>query len=73
MIATSVVYSFPPLVRAIVAVPAEAAGATDVLSKSLGSSTAVNVVRATFDAIEHMMNASSIAKNRGKTLDELWG
>ena len=56
-------------VRAIL----EAAGATDVLSKSLGSSTAVNVVRATFDAIEHTMNASSIAKNRGKTLDELWG
>ncbi len=56
-------------VRAIL----EAAGATDVLSKSLGSSTSVNVVRATFDAIEHMMNASTIAKNRGKTLDELWG
>ncbi|MGN0738622.1 MAG: 30S ribosomal protein S5 [Treponema sp.] len=56
-------------VRAIL----EAAGATDVLSKSLGSSTSVNVVRATFDAIAHMMNAGSIAKNRGKTLDELWG
>lgn len=56
-------------VRAIL----DAAGATDVLSKSLGSSTAENVVRATFDAIEHMMNAGSIAKNRGKTLDELWG
>ena len=56
-------------VRAIL----DAAGATDVLSKSLGSSTAENVVRATFNAIEHMMNAGSIAKNRGKTLDELWG
>lgn len=56
-------------VRAIL----DAAGATDVLSKSLGSSTAENVVRATFNAIENMMNASSIAKNRGKTLDELWG
>ncbi|MCI6799479.1 MAG: 30S ribosomal protein S5 [Treponema sp.] len=56
-------------VRAIL----EAAGATDVLSKSLGSSTSVNVVRATFDAIAHMMNAGSVAKNRGKTLDELWG
>ena len=56
-------------VRAIL----DAVGATDVLSKSLGSSTSVNVVRATFDAIEHMMNAGSIAKNRGKTLDELWG
>ena len=54
-------------VRAIL----EAAGATDVLSKSLGSSTSVNVVRATFDAIAHMMNAGSVAKNRGKTLDEL--
>ena len=56
-------------VRAIL----EAAGATDVLSKSLGGRTAMNVVRATFDAIEHMMNAGTIAKNRGKTLDELWG
>ena len=56
-------------VRAIL----EAAGATDVLSKSLGSSTSVNVVRATFDAIAHMMNAGSVAKNRGKTLAELWG
>ena len=56
-------------VRAIL----EAAGATDVLSKSLGSSTSVNVIRATFDAIAHMMNAGSVAKNRGKTLDELWG
>ena len=45
-------------VRAIL----DAAGATDVLSKSLGSSTAENVVRATFNAIERMMNAGSIAK-----------
>ena len=56
-------------VRAIL----EAAGATDVLSKSLGGRTSMNVVRATFDAMEHMMNAGTIAKNRGKTLDELWG
>ena len=56
-------------VRAIL----DAAGATDVLSKSLGSSTAENVVRATFNAIERMMNAGSIAKNRGKTLKDLWG
>ncbi|MCR5289924.1 MAG: 30S ribosomal protein S5 [Treponema sp.] len=56
-------------VRAIM----DAAGATDVLSKSIGSSSAVNVVRATFDAINHMMNARSVAQNRGKTLDEMWG
>ena len=51
----------------------EAAGATDLLSKSIGSSSAVNVVRATFDAISKMMDAKKIAANRGKTLDEMWG
>jgi len=51
----------------------EAAGATDVLSKSLGSSSAVNVVRATFVALKQLMNAKSVAKNRGKTLKDLWG
>ena len=56
-------------VRAIM----EAAGATDIQSKSLGSSSAVNVVRATFDAITKLMDAKKVAANRGKTLDELWG
>ena len=51
----------------------EAAGATDVLSKSLGSNAAVNVVRATFDAVVGLMDAKVLAKNRGKTLKELWG
>ncbi len=51
----------------------EVAGATDVLSKSLGSSSQVNVVRATFEAIKGLMSARSIAKNRGKTLKDLWG
>ena len=56
-------------VRAIM----DAARATDLLSKSLGSSSAVNVVRATFAAISKLMDAKKIAANRGKTLDELWG
>lgn len=51
----------------------EAAGATDVLSKSLGASSQVNVIRATFEAIKLMMDARVIAKNRGKTLKDLWG
>src|SRR5574344_3021621 len=51
----------------------EAAGATDVLSKSLGSNAAVNVVRATFAAIKNLMCAKVVAKNRGKSLDEMWG
>lgn len=57
------------VVRAIM----DAAGATDVLSKSIGSSTSVNVVRATFDAIQKMLDGGTVAKNRGKTLGELWG
>ncbi|HHU36902.1 MAG TPA: 30S ribosomal protein S5 [Treponema sp.] len=51
----------------------EVAGATDVLSKSLGSSSQINVVRATFEAIKGLMDARSIAKNRGKALKDLWG
>ena len=51
----------------------DAAGITDVVSKSLGSNASVNVVRATFDAISNLMDARSIAQNRGKTLKDLWG
>jgi small subunit ribosomal protein S5 len=56
-------------VRAIM----EAGGVTDVLSKSLGASSQYNVVKATFACIKQMMDARTIAKNRGKTLAELWG
>ena len=56
-------------VRAIM----EAGGVTDVLSKSIGASSQYNVVKATFDCINKMMDAKSIAKNRGKSLNELWG
>ncbi|MBE6349717.1 MAG: 30S ribosomal protein S5 [Spirochaetaceae bacterium] len=51
----------------------EAAGATDVLAKSLGSNTSVNVIRATFDAVTNLMDARTVAKNRGKSLKDLWG
>ena len=56
-------------VRAIM----DAVGASDVISKSLGSSASVNVVRATFNAIQNLMDAKTVAAGRGKTLDELWG
>lgn len=56
-------------VRAIM----DAAGATDIISKSLGSRASVNVVRATFDAIAHLMNAKTVAAGRGKSIDEMWG
>jgi small subunit ribosomal protein S5 len=56
-------------VRAIM----EAGGVTDVLSKSIGASSQYNVVKATFDCISKMMDAKTVAKNRGKSLNELWG
>ena len=51
----------------------DAAGITDVISKSQGSRTSVNVVRATFNAVANMMDARSVAQNRGKTLKDMWG
>jgi len=56
-------------VRAIM----EAGGVTDVLSKSIGSSSQYNVVKATFECINNMMDAKTISRNRGKSLNELWG
>ena len=50
-----------------------AAGVTDVISKSQGSRTSVNVVRATFDAVANLMDARAVAQSRGKTLKEMWG
>ncbi len=51
----------------------DAAGITDVISKSQGSRASVNVVRATFDAVANLMDARAVAQNRGKTLKDLWG
>jgi len=56
-------------VRAIM----EAAGVTDVLSKCVGSRSSVNIVRAVFQGAGAMMDAKTVAKNRGKTLKDLWG
>ncbi|MFP4484718.1 MAG: 30S ribosomal protein S5 [Spirochaetaceae bacterium] len=51
----------------------EVAGINDVLSKSLGSQNALNIVKAVFNGLENLMDARRIARNRGKTLAELWG
>lgn len=56
-------------VRAIM----DAIGATDVISKSLGSSSPLNVVRATFIALQNIMDAKTVAANRGKSLQDMWG
>ncbi|MDF7627449.1 30S ribosomal protein S5 [Leuconostocaceae bacterium ESL0723] len=49
----------------------ELAGIADVTAKSLGSSTPVNVVRATFDALTKLKSAEGVAKLRGVSLEHL--
>lgn len=51
----------------------ELAGITDILSKSLGSSTPINMVRATIQGLENLKRAEEVAKLRGKTVEELLG
>jgi small subunit ribosomal protein S5 len=56
-------------VRAVV----ESAGLSNVLTKSLGSANAHNVVRATFEALCLVKDPASVARLRGKDVEELVG
>ena len=56
-------------VRAVV----ELAGISDILSKSLGSATPINVVRATVEGLKSLETVEQVAKRRGKTVEELLG
>ena len=51
----------------------EAAGIHDVLSKSLGSSNAINTVKAVFQGLGSIMDAREVAVNRGRGLKDMWG
>lgn len=51
----------------------EAGGFSDVLSKSLGTQNAINVVKATFNGFENLMDLRKTAKDRGKAIEEFWG
>ncbi|MBS9773621.1 MAG: 30S ribosomal protein S5 [Tenacibaculum sp.] len=50
----------------------ESVGVHDVLSKSQGSSNPHNVVKATFDALLQLRSASTIAKQRGISLEKVF-
>ncbi|WP_298791420.1 30S ribosomal protein S5 [uncultured Allomuricauda sp.] len=50
----------------------EAVGVHDVLSKSQGSSNPHNVVKATFDALLQLRDASTVAKQRGISLEKVF-
>ncbi|NLW45501.1 MAG: 30S ribosomal protein S5 [Syntrophomonadaceae bacterium] len=51
----------------------EAAGVKDVLTKSLGSSNANNMVRATIEGLKSLKRAENVARLRGKTIQEILG
>jgi len=51
----------------------ELAGIKDILTKSLGSSNANNMVRATMEALRSLKRAEEVARLRGKTVADILG
>jgi small subunit ribosomal protein S5 len=49
----------------------ETAGISDVLTKSLGSSNTINIVRATMQALRELQNPEAVAHRREKQLSEV--
>jgi len=49
----------------------EAAGIRDILTKSLGSANVLNVVKATFDALDQLKSPEEEATHRGKSVKEM--
>ena len=56
-------------VRAIL----ELAGVTDVLSKSLGSDNALNIVKAAAEGLRSLQSAQDVADRRGLSVEEIYG
>ena len=56
-------------VRAIL----ELAGVADITSKSLGSSTPINMVRATVDGLMQLKRIEEVARLRNKSVEEILG
>lgn len=56
-------------VRAVV----ELAGIQDIVSKSLGSSTPINIVRATIEGLSALRTVEQVAEIRGKKAEEIVG
>jgi small subunit ribosomal protein S5 len=49
----------------------ESAGIRDILTKSLGSANVLNVVQATFDALDQLKSATEEAARRGKPVKDV--
>lgn len=51
----------------------EVMGIKNILAKSLGSNNPINIVRATFNALESLSSPQEIAAKRGKSVSDLRG
>ncbi|MGX7031167.1 30S ribosomal protein S5 [Vagococcus zengguangii] len=51
----------------------ELAGVADVTSKSLGSNTPINVIRATIEGMSRLKRVEEVAELRGKTVEDIIG
>ncbi len=51
----------------------ELAGIGDILTKSLGSTNEINMVRATIEGLRNLKRAEDVARLRGKTVEEILG
>jgi small subunit ribosomal protein S5 len=51
----------------------EAVGVHNVLAKCIGTNNPINVVRATMNGLQSMVDAEYVAAKRGKTLEEILG
>lgn len=51
----------------------ELAGVTDVLTKSLGTSNAMNIVKATAEGLKSMQSPEDVAKRRGISVAQIYG
>ncbi|MFW5984899.1 MAG: 30S ribosomal protein S5 [Halanaerobiaceae bacterium] len=54
-------------VRAVV----ELVGISDILTKSIGTSNPINMIKATMTGLENLKDAEEVARLRGKTVEEI--
>lgn len=51
----------------------ELSGVGDIVTKSLGANTPINMIRATLEGLTNLKRAEDVAKLRGKSVEELLG